>query len=29
MKAIEINKTGGAEVLEIKDITLSKPGLKK
>ena len=25
MKAIEINKTGGAEVLEIKDITLSKP----
>ena len=26
MKAIEINKTGGAEVLEIKDITLSKPG---
>ena len=26
MKAIEINKTGGVEVLEIKDITLSKPG---
>ena len=26
MKAIEINKTGGAEVLEIKDITLSKLG---
>ena len=26
MKAVEINKTGGAEVLEIKDITLSKPG---
>ena len=26
MKAIEINKTGGAEVLEIKDISLSKPG---
>ncbi len=25
MKAVEINKTGGAEVLEIKDITLSKP----
>ena len=25
MKAIEINKTGGTEVLEIKDITLSKP----
>jgi len=29
MKAIEINKTGGAEVLEIKDITLSKPGLEE
>ena len=26
MKAVEINKTGGAEVLEIKDISLSKPG---
>ena len=26
MKAVEINKTGGAEVLEIKDITLGKPG---
>jgi len=26
MKAVEINKTGGAKVLEIKDITLSKPG---
>ncbi len=26
MKAIEINKTGGTEVLKIKDITLSKPG---
>ena len=26
MKAIEINKTGGTEVLEIKDITLDKPG---
>ena len=26
MKAVEINKTGGAEVLEIKDITLNKPG---
>ena len=26
MKAIEINKTGGVEVLEIKDISLSKPG---
>ena len=26
MKAVEINKTGGVEVLEIKDITLSKPG---
>jgi NADPH2:quinone reductase len=25
MKAIEINKTGGTEVLEIKNITLSKP----
>jgi NADPH2:quinone reductase len=26
MKAVEINKTGGADVLEIKDITLNKPG---
>ena len=26
MKAIEIYKTGSAEVLEIKDITISKPG---
>ena len=26
MKAIEINKTGGPEVLEIKEITLNKPG---
>ena len=26
MKAVEINKTGGPEVLEIKDITLEKPG---
>ena len=25
MKAVEIKKTGGTEVLEIKDITLSKP----
>ena len=25
MKAVEINKTGSAEVLEIKDITLAKP----
>ena len=25
MKAVEINKTGGADVLEIKDITLNKP----
>ncbi|MDB3888277.1 quinone oxidoreductase [Candidatus Pelagibacter sp.] len=25
MKAVEINKTGGSEVLEVKDITLSKP----
>jgi len=25
MKAVEINKTGGPEVLEIKDITLDKP----
>ena len=25
MKAVEINKTGGAEVLEVKDITLDKP----
>ena len=27
MKAVEINKTGGPEVLEVKDITLAKPGL--
>src|SRR6056300_64760 len=26
MKAVEIKKTGGPEVLEIKDITLDKPG---
>jgi NADPH2:quinone reductase len=26
MKAVEINKTGGPEVLELKDITLDKPG---
>ena len=26
MKAVEINKTGGPEVLEVKDITLDKPG---
>tara|TARA_B110001450_G_scaffold204739_1_gene194463 strand:+ start:1 stop:972 length:972 start_codon:yes stop_codon:yes gene_type:complete len=26
MKAVEINKTGGPEVLEVKDITLSAPG---
>jgi len=26
MKAVEINKTGGTEVLEIKEITLNKPG---
>ena len=26
MKAVEINKTGGSEVLEVKDITLEKPG---
>ena len=25
MKAVEINKTGGTEVLEVKDITLDKP----
>mgnify|MGYP001109162930 CR=1 FL=1 len=25
MKAVEINKTGGTEVLEIKEITLDKP----
>ena len=25
MKAVEISKTGGAEVLEVKDITLDKP----
>ena len=27
MKAVEINKTGGPEVLEVKDISLDKPGL--
>ena len=27
MKTVEINKTGGPEVLELKDITLDKPGL--
>ena len=26
MKAVEIKKTGGSEVLELKDITLDKPG---
>ena len=26
MKAVEINKTGGPEVLEVKDIFLDKPG---
>ena len=26
MKAVEINRTGGTEVLEVKDITLGKPG---
>ena len=26
MKAVQINKTGGPEVLEVKDITLEKPG---
>ena len=26
MKAVEINKTGGTEVLEIKEITLDEPG---
>ena len=25
MKAVEINKTGGPEVLEVKDISLDKP----
>ena len=25
MKAVEINKTGGPEILELKDITLDKP----
>ena len=29
MKAVEINKTGGPEVLQLKDITLDKPGLTK
>jgi hypothetical protein len=27
MKAVEIKKTGGPEVLELKDINLDKPGL--
>ena len=26
MKAVEINKTGGPEVLDVKDISLDKPG---
>ena len=26
MKAVEINKTGGPEVLEIKEISLDQPG---
>ena len=26
MKAVQINKNGGPEVLELKDITLDKPG---
>ena len=26
MKTVEINKTGGPEVLELKDITLDEPG---
>ena len=26
MKAIQISKNGGPEVLELKDITLDKPG---
>ena len=26
MKAVEINKTGGPEVLEVKDISLERPG---
>ena len=26
MKAVKINKTGGPEVIELKDITLDKPG---
>ena len=26
MKAVEINKTGGTEVLEVKEISLDKPG---
>ena len=26
MKAVQINKTGGPEVLEVKDISLDKPG---
>ena len=26
MKAVQISKTGGPEVLEIKEITLDKPG---
>ena len=29
MKAVEINKTGGPEVLEVKDISLEKPGPDK
>ena len=27
MKAVEINKTGGPEVLKLKDIFLNKPAL--
>ena len=26
MKAVEINKTGGPEVLKVKDISIDKPG---
>jgi NADPH:quinone reductase-like Zn-dependent oxidoreductase len=29
MKAVEINKTGGTEVLEVKDIKIGKPGQKE
>ena len=29
MKAVEINKTGGPEVLELKDIKLEDPNLVK